>query len=351
MGVKSKILISAIALSLLYGGYYLGIPAALNIQKRMPAIEAKIKQQTGLNVSVTAPELKMGLVPAVFFKAGDVVVYSGDGSKALEIKNPDVHLKLLPLLLNKVSIDKLNADTITADFSLGKDSKFRLGDYILPEMPESKLNFNISGVSVKKYSFSFFDTLRNKNFLYSGEDFLLEEFSKNNVSFSTKSDLSVDKKNSRINLDITSKLPLNKINENHLTINADVENLDLGNFSEYARFFTKNEIKELDGIINIKAVTTMTDDGHKNIVSDIIIDNLAIVNTDKFKSIYSKSPLKISSNMSTARNGFLVNNMQINSKGIDINLNGKVKNITAKIPDLDKSVSHRGIYTAITGCA
>ena len=68
MGVKSKILISAIALSLLYGGYYLGIPAALNIQKRMPAIEAKIKQQTGLNVSVTAPELKMGLVPAVFLK-------------------------------------------------------------------------------------------------------------------------------------------------------------------------------------------------------------------------------------------------------------------------------------------
>ena len=335
MGVKSKILISAIALSLLYGGYYLGIPAAVNIQKRMPAIEAKIKQQTGFNVSVTAPELKMGFLPAVFFKAGDVVVYSGDGSKALEIKNPDVHLKLLPLLLNKVSIDKLNADTITADFSLGKDSKFRLGDYILPEMPESKLNFNISGVSVKKYSFSFFDTLRNKNFLYLGEDFLLEEFSKNNVSFSTKSDLSVDKKNSRINLDITSKLPLNKINENHLTINADVENLDLGNFSEYARFFTKNEIKELDGIINIKAVTTMTDDGHKNIVSDIIIDNLAIVNTDKFKSIYSKSPLKISSNMSTARNGLLVNNMQINSKGIDINLNGKVKNITAKIPDLD----------------
>ena len=335
MGIKSKILISALALSFLYGGYYWGIPALVDIEHRMPEIEAQISQKTGIVISVAEPELKMGITPSVYVEAGSTQILNSDGTDALFIKNPQLHLKLLPLLFRHVVIDKLSADSVSADFSLGKDSKIRLGDYILPEMPKNNLHFDISGVNVEKYNMTFTDKLRNKDFLYSGHNFILKEFSEHSVDFSAKSELTAGNEISKINIDISSKLPVNKINENHFEVNAEVENLDLDNFSEYAGYFTGNEIQKLGGIININTVTTITDNGHKNIVSDINIDKLAVINKDKFKSIYAANPLVITSNMSTIKNGLRINDIQIKSKDIDVNLNGDIKNLTAKTPNLD----------------
>ena len=233
MGIKSKILISALALSFLYGGYYWGIPALVDIEHRMPEIEAQISQKTGIVISVAEPELKMGITPSVYVEADRVQILNTDGSEALSIEHPQVSLRLLPLLFRHVVIDKLNADNVSADFTLGKDSKLRLGDYILPEIPKNNLHFEISGVNVEKYNMTFTDKLRNKDFLYSGHNFILKEFSEKYIDFSANSTLTAGGKPSKINIDISSKLPVNKINENHFEVNAEVENLDLDNFSRY----------------------------------------------------------------------------------------------------------------------
>ena len=338
MGLKSKILISAIVLSFLYGGYYWGIPAAVNLPKRMPDIEAKIKQKSGFDISVKNPVLKMGIIPSIYFKAECAALLNSDGTKAFALEHPSLHLKLLPLIFNRVELDNFYAESVSADFSLGQDEKIRIGDYVLPEFKKNDVNFEASDVSIKKYKFNFDDEIRNKEFEYSGDNFILSEFSKHHISLSAKSVLTVNGKSSRINFDISSKFPLNKIDEDHLNINADIENLDLSVISEYARFFTQNQIKSTGGILNVKAVTTVTDTGHKNIISGVQVNNLSLVHEDKFKSIYSPNPLNITSNLSTMKNGLCINDMQIKSNGIDVNLNGNIKNLSSKVPNLENLV-------------
>ena len=334
MGIKKNILISAIVLSFLYGGYYLGIPAAVNLPRRMPDIENKLKQELGYDISVKNPVLKMGLIPSVYLKADRVSLKDNDGTIPLNIEKPAVHFKLLPLIFNRVVIDKLSSDLISADLSLDKDSKLRLGNYVLPELEKSNTNFKISGVNIKNCNITFNDVPRNKSFVYKGNNINLNEFSKKLIDVSAKSSLISGNTVSTINFNIVSKLPLNKIDENQFTVNADIENLNLDEFSGYAGFFTKNDIKQTSGIINIKAATTETEEGHKNIISSITADNLAVIRADKYASIYSPNPLHITSDASTIKNGLRINDMQIKSKDLNVSVNGDIKNINAKIPNL-----------------
>lgn len=338
MGVKGKILISAIILSFLYGGYYWGIPAAVNLPARMPSIENKIKQDLGYDISVKNPALKMGIIPSVYFKADSIKLINSDGSEALGIDAPALHIKLLPFVFNRVVVDNVSANSLMLNTSLGKDGKFRIGNYVIPEVEQKDINLNITGVNVNSYSVSFKDLAREKTFQYNGVNFNLAEFSNHRIKFSTKSTLTIGKKSSKIDVNINSKLPLNKIDENHLSINADVENLDLSDFSVYARYFTNNEIQNLQGIINIHAATSETKDGHKNIISNLKTENLAIEKADKFASIYSPNPLNITSNISTINNGLRINDMQIKSKNIDVAVKGDIKKLTSKTPDISDMI-------------
>ena len=60
---KSFIIITV--LTILYGIYYWGVPALINIDKRMPNIEGEVYKKTGYKISVKDPYIKMGHLPSV----------------------------------------------------------------------------------------------------------------------------------------------------------------------------------------------------------------------------------------------------------------------------------------------
>ena len=65
MGRNFKILITLFLLTVLYGLYYFGTPAIVNISQRTDLIESAVFKETGLKVEITNPSLKMGLKQTV----------------------------------------------------------------------------------------------------------------------------------------------------------------------------------------------------------------------------------------------------------------------------------------------
>src|SRR5699024_6226854 len=74
---------------------------------------------------------------------------------------------------------------------------------------------------------------------------------------------------------------------------------------------------------------------HKNIFSNLTIDNLGIMQQKEARSIYCKNKINIKMDVDTIKNGINIRNMKILSKGINITINGKATKLDAKTPYID----------------
>ena len=94
MGRNLKIQISIFALIALYGAYYWGIPAVINLPQRVDFIEKTVFEKSGYKIKIEKPTLKMGLLPSVWVGASNFAVLNDDNSKALDVENPNINVKL-----------------------------------------------------------------------------------------------------------------------------------------------------------------------------------------------------------------------------------------------------------------
>ena len=98
MGRNLKILITLFSMTALYGGYYWGIPAFVNLPAKVNFIEQTVLEQSGYKITLENPTLKMGIIPAIQIKADNFAILNDDNSKALDVKNPYINIRLLPLI-------------------------------------------------------------------------------------------------------------------------------------------------------------------------------------------------------------------------------------------------------------
>ena len=236
MGRRTIATISIISLIALYGLYYCGIPAALNTPRFENFIERQIQKNSGLNIDLVNPEFKMGLLPAVWLKADEISVINNDKSKPLKLENPALKLQLFPLILKHANISVFNANNTTAALSIDKRGQIFLGQYPLNFDKKSKITLNKIKINLNKYYITLNDNVLGKKIIVDGKTFKLEDFEKDKrAKFSTKSSLIVDGKPSIINASVDLRFPINKINEDQLLLNADIENLDLSLFKIYVK--------------------------------------------------------------------------------------------------------------------
>lgn len=340
MGRNLKLLITTFSLTVLYGIYYWGIPAVVNIPSRTDFIEKTVLKETGYKVSLTNPSVKMGLLPAVWIKADNFAVLNDDNSKALNINNPYISVKLLPLIFKNIDIKHLSADSINANLIFTKDSKLMLGQYLLTTPPKSQLKLKHAVVKIGDYNVNLDDKLQNKKINLDGKYLNVNNFIENkHVDLSTIAELTAGNKKAYIQADIDLKLPLNRISDDQLEVSGHVINLDLSDFSPYAKAISKDEIKSLSGIVNITANTALTADNHKQVKTKLIVKNLGILKDDIASSIHCKDKLVIKTDINTIKNGIEINEMKITGKGISAFSSGKVTRLNAKIPTVDLKVN------------
>lgn len=147
--IKILLLIFAV----LYGAYYWAIPSLVKLPENL--------ELDGYKIVLQNPKIKTGLIPSVKFFANNVALVNDDNTKAFEIKNPDINIKLLPLILKKVDIHNFTADEINADLILDTDKTLKIGQYKLKNnipTPTIKLHKAL----VEKYNISFNNKILNQ---------------------------------------------------------------------------------------------------------------------------------------------------------------------------------------------
>ena len=124
-----KSLTAIVSMVFIYGLYYWGIPAVVDLPNKAEIIEQTVLKESGYKISVKNPKMKMGFIPSVWLNADSVSVLNDDKSKAFDLQKPSVKIKLLPLILKKIDIDYLSADNISTNLVFDKQSQLKLGQY------------------------------------------------------------------------------------------------------------------------------------------------------------------------------------------------------------------------------
>lgn len=335
MSKKTPIFIT-LSLIVLYGIYYFGIPAVLNTSKAVHFIKHTIESSTGYKIGFKNLTFKMGYTPSIWIRADEFAILNKDNSKALCINNSKIKIALFPLLFKNLEIKHFSSDNSVANMSVDKNSQIKLGDYPLQFKSERQINLNKVSVLLHNYKINVRENIQNKDIVIDGELLNIDEYVKDkHLKAEVKSLITVDNKTSKINLDTELKLPLGKLDENKLSLNADIKDLDLSVFSAYIKSISQNKYTTTKGLLNFTAQTKVKGDKHKQIISTLILDNFGIMNKDLAQSSYCDGILTIKSDIETLRNGIHINSLSVKAPQVDVSANGDVTRLNEKIPYLN----------------
>lgn len=336
MKTKWKVLICTVVLV----GTYFSIPAIVSLPKYQSQIEQEIFKNTGIKITIGHPRLSMGSFPSVWFKSDKILVLNPDNSIALDIENPKLKLKIIPLLFKNIEISKIYSDREIVSLVLTKDKKLLLGQYPL-EFNNKNSKFKLAKIKldVGNYDIKLEDKLSDKTLELKGQYLKNAQYIKDNkLSFSTKGKLITENKNTNYYTDIELDLPLTDFTDDKLKLNANIKNFDLSIIAPYINIISKNNVRDLKGILNIDAKTVKNKSGHKNIYTKINTNKLNIIGKDKPSSIIMEDSLDFNTTFETIAGGVKINNFDINTKDLNILVKGKLSSSGKKIPAMDLKV-------------
>ena len=338
MNIK-KVIIVLSTFTVVYAGYYWGLPAFFNVKKNITIVEQKIYNKTGYKLKIEEPEIKMGILPAVIFKAKNGQLLNKDNSCAFGLENFNIHINLIPLLFGKLDIEKLYTNKIYFNLIYTKDGELRIGDYNIPEIKNNGFVLKKANIYIDNYRVSLDDKKQNKNLRIEGNSFINEFKNNKHIKLSSDAKLALNNKISDIKVDVDVKLPINKISDNQFKVNGYVNNLDLGEFSDYARAFPKSPVESLSGIINFSSTTKKISSGESQTLISLNLYKPHIIYKEKDRSMYCDDNLLLSADIDTVKNGIKISDLKVASNGINMYVNGDITKMNTSMPSLDLKVN------------
>lgn len=336
---RLKALLTISVFVFFYAVYYWAVPAVLNVQDRMPLIKSVIKKELGADVEIKDPKFKMGLIPSVWFEASYFGFVDGKSSP-LSVTNPKVKIHLLPLILGKIHLAYFSCDKMYANLKFDKRYRFYIGDYLIIKNSNPKISIEDSKMDISGYEIKLKDEFQNKNIFLKGDYFDLTKYnSKKQIKLSMNARLKVNEHTSDINTEVDLKLPLQKsFDTNEIIFDGTITNLDLGDFSHYISKLSNNTIKQISGVLNVRADTKTVNLMKTRIATQIVIDKFAIADKSNLYSINFKNKLNINAIFDFAKNSLNIKKLEILSKTINLDLSGRVSKAGSKNPVLDLAV-------------
>lgn len=336
MSKKSKLLISLLTGTVFFCGYYFGIPAILNRPDNIDLIKQSIKRDLGFDVEINNAKFRMYLNPTIGFSAKDLKILNSDNSTALSLENVSTRIKFLPLIAKKIEIQDFLADKFYVNFVLDKKLQLKIGDNILPKIESSKLTINKASLNIHNYEIIFDDNFVNKKMILKGNDFIISDFvNDKKIKISTNGQLLTGKKTSEIKTNIDIKLPLKNLSQNQISINGKIQNLNLSDFSTYAKVLSNNKIDSLSGTLDIGLTTLPDKAGNKHLYGKIEADNFGLMQKDVSASIYYPDKLTITTDFEFIKDGISIQKLTANSKNIDTALTGDITKLNSNSPQVD----------------
>jgi len=171
----------------LYFGFLFVLPNVVNINNYKKDIQKIVFDVAKLNIDfdsikiVTTPSLKAGI------NAKGLKLFYPGGKDIVTLKEGEVKLSLLPLLLAKVQVSDVFVDAPILNVSIMKNGQIDVVDYIMKNIstvessaqaPQQELPIKISDklptVLVKNYVVSVFEEKSNNTIAINGESFVFD---------------------------------------------------------------------------------------------------------------------------------------------------------------------------------
>ncbi|MBQ8460203.1 hypothetical protein IJ541_08900 [bacterium] len=318
------------------GLYAWGIPAVVNLPAHKNFIENKIYETSGYKVDIGNPKLSMGWFPSVWIQSDNISLFNYDNTKVLSVDNPKLKLRLLPLLSKKIEITNLSATREYVNFVF-KDSDFYIGQYKL-EPPKSPSEFKLAkmNLNIGEYNILLDDKNNNQKVSLNGLYFRHGKYIQNKqMQFATEAVFNSGKKSANIFADVDINLPIDRLSEDKLRIDAQINNFDLASISDYVSSLSGGKIKSLSGFVSFNADTVNDNFGHKKVTTRLETDNLKIIGADRASSIIYDDKLTADVNFLTVDNGIMFENTELNADKLHAKVNGKIFDLGHKEPKYD----------------
>ena len=168
-------------------------------------IEDTLKNTTGFNVDFDDISLKTSWNLSIGLKAKNIefAIPSSD-APFFKAQNAGAEIKLLPLLLKKVQLNDIFAQTLDSELVVKKDGSLQILDYIPQNEDQTttkmnglpfglKLSNNLPNVKIKNYKVTFADAISEKTYYAEGSDLHITDFILDkNIKLKTKGKIVFD---------------------------------------------------------------------------------------------------------------------------------------------------------------
>jgi len=185
MKILKIILLSVLSVfAAAYLAFLFVLPNIIDLDKYAPQITKEIQKSTDFSVKTNGLKVNTAwnLSGGATIAKTDLIDPSGE--TFAQIKNLQIRLSLLPLLLGQIKVDSVNLDQIILNLKVEKSGKLMLEKYLpkttLKTAQKSNLLFIMSSsmpdIKAKKYKITFIDTATNNSYSANGVDFKVSDF-------------------------------------------------------------------------------------------------------------------------------------------------------------------------------
>lgn len=312
---------------ILYLCWALIIPIAFKFN--VNTIKDVIQKTSGYDVEFVNPKLSLWTVFHAKLSAKEIDILNKDKSKAVEVKNPKINVRILPLIIGRVHIKAIEAKSFSANFSLDNKNLY-LGDYLIQKL-EKQPNIRVDRVKLKKYYISFYDKKSKLPIKLFGHDLYYKMSRK---SFIVKGYNTFIINNSKSIADFNIKIP-KKHNLKKAKLNINVKNLDLSPLSNILQIFTSDmnviyRVNKIKGIINIQS-----DNDNLN----MCMSDFALIMRDSARSIIFPKDFKINTNYKITSKTLEISDFVAKGAGVNLNINGEIDKYQTMKPRFDLNIN------------
>ncbi len=322
--ITTVFILGAVSCTALYYGVLFALPHFVDLNKYKNSVISSIAKETGFKVSCEDITFKKTLTPHLKLHLYHTLILYPDNTEFLKLKETDLEIKILPLLLKKIEVSNIKLARPIINITLYKDFSTSIEKYKTDKIPNTRgFKFITSNAEVlcNNYKIKINDESINKLFYLEGKKLLLKEFIPNKqVHIVTKGNLyHKETQYIKYDMDIISFLDKSQFT-----------------FSPFKTLYNSDIKAEIYALIKAK--------DKENITGEIKINNLKlkanniILKNNSIDLIFKGEELRLNSILHTSKHDIAkLSGEYIFGKNKKLNINTKAKNIN--LNNLHKIIS------------
>lgn len=319
--------------------YVCFLPKVINIEGKIPFIEAEFHKFTGLNIEIKKPKIKTYPDFSISLHADETGIFTEKKEVIFHTFKPFVKIKPFSLLLRKVKIDEVKTTKFYIDLTPVQDFLYKNNFKNLDTQKELPFDIdaNKTQIEIDGYQILLKDKHLNKTVSLSGTVFDLVPITRNLSKLTTDGVFDIDGEKTAFNLNIVSKFLFKrkKTDFNGYSAIGFIENINLDAIAPYLNKFS--DYKNAKGKINIKFNTSINKDKKQTVEITSLIKDVSINEGDFEHQIIAKGENRLTIKGNAHGKTLNINELKFYGENFGIYGAGKIQNYTKSTPVINLS--------------